>query len=628
MKKLVYFALIALGVLSAGSCKKKINPSSGKNYILTLAVDGQYSLTLESEGFLPVYVEPSGASLSKLAEVNCEPTGVIECSLASDGIKIKPKALGTTVLTVSSKANPEISAQCEVTVTAVPVQPSSVSIVKTDSHFTNGNLSLAAGDSFQLEAKVKNVQGAYTTEYPVKWSLTEGECITITEAGKVTAKSGSANNTAKVKVELKDYPGIYDELVVNVLLAPTGIANFSFTGDYAPNTDGELIIKKGKTASFTYSFLPATAIQAVSVKVSDNSLLSASVSGNKITLMGVASSLSPVTVTVKSSYNSNASKSFKVYVFDYDKNDVKPGDYVYWNGSKFLSKDCGLRQVSAQSIYVDASGNRADAPTFTGTTQTGGYNYIGVIASTSIPNDDDFMGCGFLSQCRDQTKAAELYSSAVRNFRKSKLMGLSNSPSTHALVIRKDQSTEKMHWQDNIEEIAASEDQQSGTGIYQYQLFGVLAFSKEQAEELNPRFPKYNYTYCLSGVVSHLLQLFYTNHINNSGYAVRPVNYIDSYYTDVPKLYGASSNPGTTGWFLPGDLEWSGVLLNLHLVKASLNNSASTALSGEYWSTCEAKYGRTTVYQYTVSNSPVIARTDVYKERDNYKSYARAFLYL
>ena len=277
---------------------------------------------------------------------------------------------------------------------------------------------------------------------------------------------------------------------------------------------------------------------------------------------------------------------------------------------------------------MDASGNRKSSPTFTGTTQSGGYNYFGVIASTSIPNEEDFMGCGYLSQCWDKTKAADLYTSYVRNFRKSNLMGLSNSPSTHALVIRKDQSTDKMHWQDNIEEIASSEDQQSGTNIYQYQLFGILAFSQEQAAELKSRFPKYNYTYCLSGVVAHLLQLFYNSHLNDTGYSVRPVTYIDSNYTDVPTLYGASSTPGTTGWFLPGDLEWSALQWNLPIVKASLDNGYSAALSGEYWSTCEAQYGRTTVYQYTVSGNPIISRADVYKERDNYKSYARAFLYL
>lgn len=629
MKKLLYIALAALIAFTAVSCSGKKDKGGSKNYILFLSVAEKYSIAINAEsGFLPVEVDPVGASLSTLGEVRCEPEGRISCSLTDKGVNITPQAVGKTTLTVSSKANSDIYAQCEVTVTEKPAEPKSVTIVKTDSHFSGGVLTLAAGETFQLLATVKNDLGAVTSEFPVVWSVTEGEdIISVTEGGKVTAKTGASGDTGKVKVELKDYPSISEVLSVKVMPAPTGMGGFTFTGNYSPNGNGEVIMKKGKTCPFMFSFTPSTAIQVPDVIVSDESVLSASVSGKTITLTGVKSSLNPVTVTVRSHYNSSLSKSLTVYVFDYDKYDVKPGDFVYWNGSQFLSKDCGLRQVSSTNIYVDASGNRKNSPTFTGTTQSGGYNYIGVIAATTIPNEDDFMGCGYLSQCRDKTKAAELYTSAVRNFRKSKLMGLSNSPSTHALVIRKDQSTETMHWQDKIEEIASSEDQQSGTGIYQYQLFGILAFSQEQAEQLNPRFPKYNYTYCLSGFVAHLLQLFYSNHINDSGYAVRPVKYIDSYYADVPKLYGASSSPGTTGWFLPGDLEWSALLLNLPLVKASLDNGYSTALSGDYWSTCEAQYGRTTVYRRTVTSN-LIYRTEVYKERDNYKSYARAVLYL
>lgn len=629
MKKLFYIALAALMMLPAASCKKTPQPTNEVLYILDLSCDASYSLALSStNGFLPVQVTPQGASLTKLGRVSCSPDDVIECVLSEQGIGITPKKIGATTLTVWFSGDENVKATCEVTVSKDPILPASVSITKTDSHFSGGILNLAAGESLQLEAKVKNVNDELTTDYPVVWSVTEGEdVISITEGGKVTAKSGASGDSGKVKVEVQGYP-IADVLTVKVLQAPTGMGGFTFTGNYSQNGNGEVIMKKGKTCPFMFSFTPSTAIQVPDVIVSDESILSASVSGKTITLTGVKSSTSPVTVTVRSHYNSSVSKTLTVYVFDYDKFDVKPGDYVYWNGSQFLSKDCGLRQVSSTNIYADASGNRKSSPTFTGTTQSGGYNYIGVIASTSIPNEEDFMGCGYLSQCRDKTKASELYSSYVRSFRKSNLMGLSNSPSTHALVIKKDQSTDKMHWQDNIEEIASSEDQQSGTNIYQYQLFGILAFSQEQAAELNPRFPKYNYTYCLSGVVAHLLQVFYSDHVNNSSYAVRPVKYIDSNYTDVPKLYGASSSRTTTGWFLPGDLEWSGIQWNLPLIKASLDNGYSTALSGEYWSTCEAQYGRTTVFQFTVSGSPVIARTDVYKERDNYKSYARAVLYL
>ena len=293
---------------------------------------------------------------------------------------------------------------------------------------------------------------------------------------------------------------------------------------------------------------------------------------------------------------------------------MKPGDYVYCNGSTFLSKDCGLRQVGSSNIYVDASGKRTNKPTTTGTVS--GYTYIGVIASTMLPENDDFMGCGWLAQCKNKSNAPELYGKP-RNFRKSKLCGLSNAPSTHALMIKGDQEAAGK-WQKKALEVATEDSKVDG--IYVSQLNGILAFSNEQKERLNSGPAGLNYSYCNSGFIAYLLQWYFNLKSTASDTKVLPVSLISA-YTDVPTVW---DDKGTTGWFLPGELEWSLILWNLPLVKASLQEHGYP-LSGDYWTPCEAEYGETEAFYYTVGKSS-FTRTSGYKTTKSFPT--RAVLYL
>lgn len=612
MKKLFYIALSALMMLPAVSCKQKYDPTGGQtHYILALSCDPKYSLTKEStDGFLAVEVNPVGTPMAELAEFRCDPEGIISCSLTNTGVNITPLAIGKTTLTVSSKANSDIYAQCEVTVTKVPVLPKSVEVVKTDTHYSGGELSLGIGDNFQLEAKVKNVDNAYTTEYPVKWSLVSGDCVTVTEAGKVTAKSGSTSS-AVVKVELKDYPDISATVKVNVKKAPTGLS-ISYTGAYTPNGNGEIVMKKGKTTQFVVNVQPADANPALTVSVSNSLTISASVSGNVVTVTGVSVSSTTATVTVSSPYNSGISKNVKFYVFEYDKNDVKPGDYVYTNGdgSQIRSADSGLRNLTPL-VYVNPStGNIASKPTFPGTTLPGysNFNHIGVVVQDFLPSDNDFLGCGRFEQCRNKSNAKELYHYNVKGFRKSDLGGFTNSSSSHALVISKVIRSKSKMWQEATEDKAIAICSRKANDFYLSQLYGLLAFSDTQQADLKAYwepdpvdptkkvYPYADIAYVESGFVAHLLLRFFNAKQDKSDRKVLPVESIDG-SPSLPKLT-FEGKLGHTGWFLPGKLEWDAVQRNRIIVGNSLSQTnAGDALGGTYyWSTEET--GKSEAYVY------------------------------
>ena len=635
MKKILYLALTVLLALAGVSCKK-VDTSGSKVFVQAISMDDKFSIALDaSTGYLKVSVSPKEASLSKSCKVKCEPEGIIECALMASEVAIDPKAIGSTTLTVSSKNNSDIKAECMVTVTEHSVDPVSVSIVKTDIRFADGVLCLAEGDSYQLEAKVKNELGAVTTDFPLEWSILEGagNIELNAETGTIKAKATSA--TAKVRVTVSGFPALSDEVSVKILSLPTSISDFYFTANYQLNPDGELILKKGKFTQFKVSFKPEGSLQTFDLSCSDYSTLKATASGNTVTLTGLASSKDPVTVTVSSPYG--LKKQFKVYVFDYDKWDVKEGDWVFCNGSQFWSRDCGLRFAGTPNIYEDAAGRRSSSPkTFPGTyfedDEDGTYYYIGVVVSTFLPKDDDFMGCSWLNQCRDGASATGLYE--YRNLRKSNLCGFINSPSTHALVVEDHQLTVPLLWSAKTEMIVKTADKKDG--LYQFQLVNTdaptrFAFCENEADYMTNYYAELYegqgwsqtppvYTWCESGVVSHLLLQFYSNHVNDTDYRVQPVWYDALHGKVVPDI----ATGKTSGWFLPGKYEWEKTGIYLTAVNASLEKSGQPILSGNYWSTQELDKDR--AYRYNVSSTSGVVAGVVKKDKE--KANQRFFLYL
>ena len=646
MKKLaLFFAL--LGVVLAVSCKKdKTDESGGYDFaMVTLNIAEGYSsvsmlITSDSQ-FIPVSISSSMYSgkpappgtLTENAQISCSPEGVVECQLTALGVEVTPQAVGKTTLTISPKDYYGDPVTCEIEVTDTPAVPVSVSISKTGTSFSGSVLQLNEGQSYDLQATVMTDKGTASLGTKLTWAVTSGNAyITVSESGRVTAKSLSVEDPvfATVKVTVQENTALSDVLNVRISPLPPEPTNLVLTG-LSLNGDNEMFLKKGKEDSFTVKVEPEKASQdyEVSITWSETSsaytYLQCQTSGQEVTLQGKLSNHKQFTVTVKAAANQAIKKSFKVYVCDYNAGDVKPGDYVFVKDGTFRKVDCGLRYAYDGQIWTNSyqgdddkvSGSPKSCPAdgYYGT----GSVFVGVVVATGLPDEDDFMGCSHLANCRDGSNATGLYE--YNTFRKSNFAdfwNISAGASYHALVVKKDQTT-SMQWQKNTSDGQLSTYTYTYNGtpkVYQSQLYNIWAFSSDEAVSES-------WVYKQSGFVSHLLLNFYNNHQNSPGKCeVLPVQTING-YTDAPKI---SDGKGTTGWFLPGELEWHSINNQIAIVNKSLTKAGSSrgavTLSGYYWSTMEIS--ATTVYKYQVISSGASKYSA--NKTDSYA--ARAVLYL
>lgn len=638
MKKIILLCLAVLIGVVAISCKKeKVETKQEvKVNIKTILVSEVYQIYKESEsGFIPVDLTPSSANLIKHARVTCEPEDVIDFTVAADGITVTPKKIGEATLTIAPKYGDGKSAECLVSVVNNPALPSSISIVRDD-HFVDGRLELAANDTYQLKAIIKNAAGEVTTDYQpafnlVPYSMEGLSGLELGADGKLTVSSATGQGEAElfITVGVMGFTKINDHVMADVLPIPTKI-KVNFTGKYTLNADKELIIKKGASAPFTVATEPANAIKHLTASTRYASKATVTLEGDSGTVTaGASSSATPVSLTFSSPYNTDITETCQIYVVDYDADDVKEGDWVYSNKFDFMSMDCGLRLAGASPIYVNAQGKRSTTPLpHPGLNPTGRYNYVGVIVSTVLPQDDDFLGCSLLAQCKSGSSATGLYE--YKDFRKSKLCGFTNAKSVHALVVKKNEVVEQ-RWQKENCELAGQGDIQLPR-----QNAPFFTFSPEQADYWTGQYnmstnPQDHHTciYNSFGFLSHLLMRYYS--LKKEQYMVNPVMCINSIeaFNDVPKI---SDGKGTTGWFLPGDYEFQKFGIYAAIVNASLKASTGTsslatisadcALSGSYWTTLEEF--KDYVFKYTVSSNTA-TRSEVMK---NTAAYTRAFLYL
>lgn len=622
MKKLLLFVTLLVLILTV-SCKKE-QPASSSSYdfavcTINMTLDkiamvvGAESQTVPAgiSAQMLIAKTPLPASLPADAKVTCNQEGIILCELLENGVRVTPQAVGTATFTVSPTTYPGEPVSCKVTVSAVPPVPHAARIVKTDEHFhPDGQLYLLEGDSFSFSAVITSASGDAMLAEKVKWSVVEGASYVSldAESGLLTTQtlSGESSVSVKVRAEVVGYPDIKEEVMVKIqpLAKSVAISTSNFL-----NADGELIAKKGSRKTFRYSIQPTGAYDDIEVIVKD-AKVSVSRDGSDVVLaMSNTSSPSPVTVTLRSKKNDEVSCSFDVYVFDYDQNDVKVGDYAYYAGGLFTTSDCGLRYANGSTtIYVNNYGCRTTVPK--GIQSAWSSYYIGVIASTLSTE----LGCNVLKYCKNQNCEGNLYQ--YRNFSKDNLQG-------HCLVVRKTQSPTPVKWQNQGEYAAITTDTKNG--IYQSQLSRMLAFSQTAKNtgytyyDGNTGHGDFDY-YNKCGFVAHLLLGFYSAHLNNvETFKVRPVLEIDAYSDGVPKFNGSNK---TTGWFLPGEAEWDEIKSNFKIINASLNANGLAFTEGQYyWSTEEN--GEKNVLSHKITASSISSVS--YPKTDT--AYTRAVLY-
>lgn len=583
--------------------------SGGK---LLLTVDESFSLSAIAKD------DKGGSTTVDLTWEVVSGSSAIE--LDSKG-KVTAKAGGTAVVKVSPASKPSISDQLTIEVASV----NQIKIDRSGTYFVSGNtFKLPAGSSFTLSATVLNSRGE-TVQREFSWSAS-GSAASITSDGKVSASS-TASGTSVITAALKSDASVKDQVSVQVVPNPTGVSLSGLTAG------GEYHLKKGASLSFNASVLPADAIQDLVVHIGQSytdegsSKVQVTKSGTKYTIKALEDNEKSYTIYVYPKDNTSLRKSATLWLDTFAETDVKPGDWVYYNGNssnpQFRSTDGGLRYYNSSSIPVKYTIPEAKAA------QTiSGWSVIGVVVTNDLENGEDFLGCSLLKNGRNGASATGLYE--YNTLRIKNFAGLTNSTGTHALVVSAWDSNDVSYtimgqsikkatfkWSDKTELIAQTDDKKDG--LYQYQLKNVLALSEYEANQGYGRFIE-------PGFVSHLSLKFYNDHLNNTDYTVNPVSWVEVFMSAAHPVAGPSTGK-TTGWFAPGMYELDQFGYNFKILSKILQEgSGMSASARSYWTVME--YDKSFAY-YGYKGTDKFFYSSLMKAcSDTDKKYTRAFLYL
>ncbi len=527
--------------------------------------------------------------------------GVI--SIGKDG-RITADAAGSATVSVSPASAPEIKDQLNVTVSAL----ASVSVDRSLDGFEGNIFRISTGATVQLSATVKNAKGnVFAT--PLTWEITEGASLFhVDYKGQLTATG--AQGDGKIKVSVAARPSISEVVRLRIIPLPQKIQVYGH--DDAQDIQDQL--RPGGTMDLRVKVYPTEADQRITVKISSesgsdkNCVLSATttpdgeytrvrVSFNKV------SDIKYHSLIITSAAKEAVSRTARFYCFDYYETDLKVGDYVYYNTSngKFRAEDCGRRTATG---YI--GGAPKTPPTVSG------FNFIGVVASLSIPDDNDFLKASMLASCADNVHKS------ISGFRRSNLIGFDNFNGAHALVIARSHST-PMKWSAANVEIA--KDNSINT-YHLNPLNGVLAFSKDQASSNS------GMTYVPYGFLAYRIMRRYNGLQNNANRKVLPADYVQSYGSgtaavSVPTT--SASGKSSTGWFLPGkgDLSLMDMSCRFSLTAAGCDAFPSNA---QYWTT-EERFSTSAITAEILGGNWDAWHFQGY-QKSTTDARARAFLYL
>lgn len=155
---------------------------------------------------LSATVLPDNATNKAIEWVSSNP----EVATVSATGEVNAVALGETVITVTSVADPQISAQCSISV--VPTLVSSITL-------SESTLQLMTPDTFKLEAEVGP---ADATDKSVSWTSSNNAVATVDESGNITAVGAGE---AEIKVMANDASGVYAICLVAVTNPVLGDSN-------------------------------------------------------------------------------------------------------------------------------------------------------------------------------------------------------------------------------------------------------------------------------------------------------------------------------------------------------------------------------------------------------------------
>lgn len=374
----------------------------------------------------------------------------------TEKVKVEPVAPGMCIVT--AKAG-KYKATCTVTVqqrvTGMAIRDKYVN--PDPDWFENEALHLTEGDEFTL----KNLyfdQNYYSGE-PVAFKVwTEDESVVKGEVNGSYSKgvkikairpkiSGGTVRPVRLWVAVEENPEIRDYVDVYVHSAPTGLS-------ISATKDEDRIVKPGASLTLAYTVFPATAKQRVKIIGIPDTIAvpwGKEVSGTSVTLTAPQPHLSSLydiydfyrqsyQVTLQTVQNGGPSAPlfFPVFIVEWDKDDVKPLDYVYYNSStgKLRTSDGGLRSsfdpikgtdgVLVSSVAPAPRSNEKCVAIIT---------YVGNIDDSAVKEENEYWGYG-------------------------KLCGFSNAPDKHGFAMAISNApldnSATFKWSDDRDDVDAS----------------------------------------------------------------------------------------------------------------------------------------------------------------------------
>ena len=412
MKKLL-FALSLCALVLFPSCNKDNGTDEGGseggngggkiNGVTSISTPGSVALLVGSgETLIPVTLTPEDASFEEYVKVEGGNDAVFTWRIADGGIMVTPVASGSATLTLKAKAGPAEQAELNIQViNGITNFAIYFSDAWAKPYLDLAKICLTVGKQYLLQAKITDSDhnSVYT---PVKWKV-EGDGIEFVSKGingEITVKEGGKH--AKITATFPVGEGNTATVEVHTYDAPTAIV-FS--------TYSSLEMKKGTSDKRNVNIRvePASAVQAVTISkpdaISCNQQQTSGTYSTTLQIWASASNKDPYTLTVSSAVSSNVSKDLTLSVVDYLENDVKIGDYIYYNSStkKFRSSDCGRRLEN----YSYKDNLKQPDP-------QSGEVYVGIILKVLDNNNIPTDSWHYLNQYN--------------------LAGLSNSPNTHVMV--------------------------------------------------------------------------------------------------------------------------------------------------------------------------------------------------
>ncbi|MBR6346596.1 MAG: hypothetical protein IKR69_04330 [Bacteroidales bacterium] len=409
MKKILSFiALTALlfSCTKGNSSSENDDIGGGEEYsggVVSINVPESIALLAGSgETLIPIILEPSGLDVEKYISVSGGDDAVFTWRLSGQGIFVTPVASGSAQLKV--KALQGRASDKDITIQVINgIKSFSIDFSPAWAMpYISGTMTcLTVGKKYLMRASITD-DDSHTVNTPVQWKV-EGEGIQLVSNGlngeiTVTGAQKTATITATLPVGGKSVSKL-----VYTYAAPTAIVL---------SEDSSSMELKSKVPKIFYARVePEGAIQNLSVSSSSGILTcnaSSAGSGNwttRLELKASESSHSQLSLDLASAVSTSVSRSVSISVTDFDANDVKSGDYVYYNSStrKFRSSDCGKRYD--------------------------GWSYKDNLVQPDPDSGEEYVG--IIMKVLDNSN---LPTASFHGLTESKLAGLSNSPGKHVMV--------------------------------------------------------------------------------------------------------------------------------------------------------------------------------------------------